>query len=141
MSKSNNFYQLITFFISFRDWERKKQNVRLVKSIKEIQRRQSNFVDILDKKRIDGQNIYYLVGHSRGNIFTNSAGTYQEGKAYVKNPVAQEFGTRVVPAPDKNATRLRTIPNSNLTQRKTDVLRIHKENLKFVSRLSEMKAV
>lgn len=42
--------------------------------------------------------------------------------------------------PDKNQVRLRTIPNSNLTQRKNDVLRIHKENLQFVTKLAEMKA-
>ena len=42
--------------------------------------------------------------------------------------------------PDMKATHLKTIPNSNLADRKKDVLRIHKENLQFVSRLATLKA-
>lgn len=42
--------------------------------------------------------------------------------------------------PDKHATRLKTIPNSNLAERKREVLRIHKENLQFVEKLAIMKA-
>ena len=38
------------------------------------------------------------------------------------------------------ATHLKTIPNSNLGVRKRDVLRIHKENLNFVTRLATLKA-
>ncbi len=72
---------------------------------------------------------------------SNEAGHFQEGRdTQVINPAAREFGNKIVPVPDKNQTKLRTIPNSNLSQRKTDVLRIHKENLKMVSKLSEMKA-
>jgi len=57
-----------------------------------------------------------------------------------KNPAKAEFGSRVLTQTEKNATKLKTIPNSNLAERKRDVLRIHKENLKFVTRLAEMKA-
>ena len=42
--------------------------------------------------------------------------------------------------PDMRSTHLKTIPNSNLNDRKKDVLRIHKENLNFVTRLAQLKA-
>ena len=35
---------------------------------------------------------------------------------------------------------MKTIPNSNLVHRKREVLDIHKENLKMVKRLADMKA-
>ena len=58
-----------------------------------------------------------------------------------KNPAKAEFGSKVLTSTEnKNATKLKTIPNSNLAERKRDVLRIHAENLKFVTRLATMKA-
>ena len=42
--------------------------------------------------------------------------------------------------PLKHATRLRTIPSTNLNERKRDVLRIHKENMTLAIRLGNMKA-
>ena len=42
--------------------------------------------------------------------------------------------------PEKSGTRLKTIPNSNLNERKRAVLRIHKENLQMVTNLAKMKA-
>lgn len=45
----------------------------------------------------------------------------------------------MVAAPEKLSTRLRTIPNTNLGDRKREVLRIHQENLKMVTKLAEMK--
>ena len=98
-----------------------------MKSIAEIQRRKRHYVDILDK-RVDGQNIYYLVGHTRANIFSNNNGISQ-GKDPVINPAGAQFAQKIVSVPEKHQTRLRTIPNSNLNERKKDVLRIHKENL------------
>ena len=35
---------------------------------------------------------------------------------------------------------MKTIPNSNLNQRKNEVLRIHKENMRMVKKLAVMKA-
>ena len=58
-----------------------------------------------------------------------------------KNPAKAEFGSKVLTSTEsRNASKLKTIPNSNLAERKRDVLRIHAENLKFVTRLAEMKA-
>jgi hypothetical protein len=58
--------------MSVRNRERVLQNERLVKSIAEIQKRRRHYIDILDK-RVDGQNIYFLVGHTRANIFQGSS--------------------------------------------------------------------
>ena len=44
------------------------------------------------------------------------------------------------PTTDKTGARIKTIPNSNLNQRKMEVLRIHKENLRMVKALATMKA-
>lgn len=40
---------------------------------------------------------------------------------------------------DLKTTKLKTIPNSNLTERKRQVLKIHQDNLRMVKRLSDMK--
>ena len=91
-------------------------------------------------KRVDGQNIYFLVGHTRSNIFANNAGLFQ-GKGVI-GPAAgvQEYGHKIQNLNDKGAVKLRTIPNSNLNDRKRAVLRIHKENLQMVTRLANLKA-
>ena len=46
---------------------------------------------------------------------------------------------KVVAPPDKMGSRMKTIPNSNLDKRKRDVLDIHRENLRIVKRLADMK--
>ena len=72
--KLNNF-QLKNKRAVYANYERIIQNKRLVKQISEISKRKRQYIDILDKQ-VDGQNIYYLVGHSRGNIFHNNTGNY-----------------------------------------------------------------
>ena len=109
-----------------------------MKQISEISNRKRQYIDILDKQ-VDGQNIYYLVGHSRGNIFHNNTGHYQ-GKREVQNPLSDEFGQKMLFMPDSAAVRLKTIPNSNLTARKRAVLNIHAENMKMVKKLEDTKA-
>ena len=84
---------------------------------------------------MDGQNIYYLVGHSRANIFQNNVGQFQGNLPETHIPGTSEFGMRIVPIPDKHGIKLRTIPATNLKARKDSVLRIHKENLNMVTRL------
>ena len=46
----------------------------------------------------------------------------------------------VISMPAQPGVRMKTIPNSNLIQRKRDVLDIHRENLRIVKRLADMKA-
>ena len=55
--------------------------------------------------------------------------------------IAVHIGAKkVISKNDLKATHLKTIPNSNLGERKNDVLRIHKENLRFIQRLANLKA-
>ena len=42
--------------------------------------------------------------------------------------------------PETSNIRLKTIPNSNLAERKRTVLRIHQENLKMVTKLGKIGA-
>ena len=109
-------------------------NNKIIKSIVDIQRRKSQYVDILDR-RVHGQNIYHLQGNSREQIYSKTA-----------LQAKQESGGGAV-MPDKNqkkaekiSSSMKTIPNSNLNQRKHEVLRIHKENMRMVKKLAVMKA-
>ena len=108
------------------------ENNKLVKSISEIKNRRRHYIDILDK-RVDGQNIYYLVGHTRSNIFS-----FNSGIGGIKNAKG-EYASKIIQMPEKSAVRLRTIPNSNLNERKREVLRIHKQNMDMVTRLASTK--
>jgi hypothetical protein len=93
-------------------------NNKLVKSIIGIQNRKPHYPDILDR-HINGQNVYMLVGHSRGITHTH------QGMSEVKH----------VGMTERSGTVLKTIPCSNLNQRKKHVLKVHAENLKLVQRL------
>jgi len=98
-----------------------------VKSIIEIQNRRSNYNDILEHRK-DGQNVYALVGHSRNMV--NLGLKKSNGDAAAKT----------ISISNNRGTVLKTIPCSNLFVRKQAVLRIHKENLRIVRKLEEMKA-
>ena len=92
-------------------------------------------------RRIDGQNIYYLVGHTRANIFVNGSGLPSAALVTpAANSIVKDYSQKVISAPQSSAVRMRTIPNSNLNDRKRAVLKIHKENMQMVSKLANMKA-
>lgn len=110
----------------YEDRERILQNNKLVKTIIEIQRRKPQYVDILDRRTEAGQNIYHLAGNHRDLIYKKVD--------YKQCRDAEKVNT------DRTAIRIKTIPNSNLSQRKMEVLRIHKENLRMVKALATMKA-
>ena len=96
----------------------------------DIQKRKSNYIDILEHRK-DGQNIYHLTGNNRTTFVPLKGSDGAPGKLNAN---------KIVILPDRTGCRMRTIPNSNLIERKRKVLDIHEENLKMVKRLADMKA-
>ena len=66
-SASKTKYKLKSKKEYFENHERIKQNKRLVQSIIDINKRKTNFVDILQHRK-DGQNIYNLAGNNRSTF-------------------------------------------------------------------------
>ena len=115
----------------FENHERIKQNKRLVQSIIDINKRKTNYMDILQSTK-DGQNIYSLAGNNRSTFVQ-----LPDGK---KEQTNNHRTTKAITVPSRVIQGMKTIPNSNLGLRKREVLEIHKENLKMVKRLADMKA-
>ena len=118
---------------SYRERERILTNNKLVKSLVEIQKRKPQYVDILDKK-LHGHNIYHLTSARESDLKKLTIKNKEDGATGEKDKTKEKTHQSNVHA------TMKSIPNSNLNQRKNEVLRIHKENMRMVKKLAEMKA-
>ena len=80
------------------------------------------YPDILSQSK-DGHNMYMLVASNRATVV-------ESGHRVDGTPIPAQIvqNSHLAAA----GARLKTIPNSNLSARKQQVLRVHKENLKMV---------
>jgi hypothetical protein len=96
-----------------------------VRNILDIKMRGTHYGDILSKQK-DGYNIYSLAGNNRSYSYLPE-----------KEKIGKSFRSKASQL-SISPRGQKTIPKSNLTERKGDVLRIHAENLRMVKRLARV---
>ena len=99
------------------------ENARLVKSIIQIKKRETNHGNRLVQCK-DGQNIYTLCGNSRSHIMSQDYG--------------RGAGKIIATLTNRKIGQLTTIPCSNLSTRKKNVLRIFSDNVNLTDRLQNV---